>query len=105
MGFCFHPLYDIFASCLVSIIVSDYQKDKCIFFFFFFVRTLKLKIQLKDQCRLKPVKYVLGNVCPIMVRLTPKWQLYQFSVNPPSSRGKEGSEAALIMSLQAPRDS
>lgn len=65
----------------------------------------KLKILLKDQCWLKPDKYVPGTVCPIVVRLTPKWQFYQFSVNPPPSRGTEGSEAALIMSLQAPRDS
>lgn len=40
-----------------------------------------------------------------MVRPTPKLQLYQSSVSPAPSRGTEGSEAALIMSLRAPRDS
>lgn len=72
---------------------------------FLYVRLWTLKILLTDQYRLKPDKYVPANVCPIMVRLTPKWQLYQFSVNPSPSRSTEGSEAALIMSLQAPRDS
>lgn len=72
---------------------------------FLSVRRVKLKIQGTDQCRLKPDKYVPNSVCLILVRLTPKWQLYQFSVNPPGSRGTQGSEAALIMSLLAPKDS
>lgn len=37
------------------------------------------------ESRFKPDTCVRANVCSVLVRLTPKWQPYQFSVNPSPS--------------------